>query len=88
MHALSDVLRLDLCRILADKEKEEKKLRAKLEAAIASGDKDALMRAIKEAKLAGLADAGKASLLIISQSEVLKKKKNLQVNLRTRTRPP
>ena len=52
-----NLLRL-LCRILAEKEKEEEKLRKMLQAAIASGDKNALMKAIKEAKMAGLSDAG------------------------------
>ena len=43
---------------MAEKSKKEDELKKKLEAAIASGDKEALMKALKEAKMAGVDDPG------------------------------
>ena len=43
---------------MAEKSKKEDEIKKKLEAAIASGDKEALMKALKEAKMAGIEDSG------------------------------
>ena len=48
-----------MVRILAEKEREEDSIRKRLKAAIESGDKDALAKALQDAKKAGFTDAGK-----------------------------
>ena len=69
-------------RILGEKKQEENKLRKNLEAAIASGDKNALIKAIKEAKMAGLSLEGQTSKEIqihnTSTNKTLKNKSDRQ----------